>query len=65
MYAGADASYPSVPKPLSKAAREVEEILKLRQDLIDSRELLYCSPVVRLLIEEEIPRLVSLIGRDR
>lgn len=41
-------------------SRELQRIMEMRGDAIDSRELLYSSPLVRKLIEEEIPRLVTL-----
>lgn len=64
MYAVIDHDLPS-PAPAHDAlARELRRIMELRGHAIDSRELLYSSPVVRALIEQEIPRLVSLCARQ-
>ena len=46
-------------------ARELRRIMELRDDAIGSRELLYSSPLLRQLIEDEIPRLVSLCAARR
>ena len=59
---GCESTYPSA-KPTSRAASEVATILDLREQALSSRDILYCSPLVRLLIEQEIPRLATLVGR--
>jgi hypothetical protein len=65
MYAVVDHELPP-PSPAADAlTRELKRILELRADAIDSRELLYSSAVIRILIEDEIPRLVSLCARRR
>jgi hypothetical protein len=63
MYAVIDHELPARPGVPDALTRELRRILELRGDAIESRELLYSSPLIRALIEEEIPRLVSLCAR--
>ena len=63
MYAVVDHELPAPPTAADALTRELKRILELRADAIDSRELLYSSPLIRTLIEDEIPRLVSLCAR--
>lgn len=63
MYAVIDHDLPSRPGAQDALTRELHRIMELRGDAIGSRELLYSSPLIRALIEDEIPRLVSLCAR--
>jgi hypothetical protein len=63
MYAVIDHDLPRRAGTQDALTRELRRILELRGHAIESRELLYSSPVIRALIEEEIPRLVSLCTR--
>lgn len=45
--------------------RELQEIEELRERALRSRDILYCSPLARHLVEKEIPRLLELIRRSR
>lgn len=65
MYSVMDPELPPHAGAQDALTRELRRIMELRGHAIDSRELLYSSPVVRALIEEEIPRLVSLIAGRR
>jgi hypothetical protein len=65
MYAVVDHELPPPPPAADALARELRRIMELRASAVESRELLYSSPVVRALIEEEIPRLISLCTRSR
>jgi len=65
MYAVIDHDLPVRTATPDAITRELRRIMELRGDAIASRELLYSSPVIRALIEEEIPRLVSLCARRR
>ena len=49
----------------SPLTEELAAILALRDRAVGGRDLLYCSPVVRHLVEEELPRLVALAGANR
>lgn len=66
MYAIAnpDSDLPPV-RPLSPVAKEVAHVLEMRDRALASGELLYASPVVRALVEREIPRLVALLAQGR
>ena len=63
MYAVIDHDLPPRAGRQDALARELRRIMELREHAIESRELLYSSPLIRALIEEEIPRLVSLCAR--
>lgn len=63
MYAVIDHDLPPRAGAHDALTKELRRIMELRGHAIDSRELLYSSPVIRALIEEEIPRLVSLCAR--
>ena len=63
MYAVVDHELPPASPPADALTRELMRILELRADAINSRELLYSSAVIRTLIEDEIPRLISLCAR--
>lgn len=65
MYSVIDLDLPAPPAQSSRVAGELGAILQLRQAAIESRELLYCSPVIRSLVEDEIPRLVALVARGQ
>ena len=65
MYAGVDHELLPPPPATDALSRELKRILELRTSAIDSRELLYSSPIIRALIEDEIPRLVTLAIRRR
>lgn len=45
--------------------RELQEIEDLRRRALANRDILYCSPLARHLVEKEIPRLVEIIRRSR
>lgn len=55
-----DFEAPAVRLETDPRASEIAEILELRARVMASRDILYCSPAARTLIEDEIPRLVSL-----
>jgi hypothetical protein len=38
-------------------------IAELHEQVVGSRDLLYCSPAIRALIEVEIPLLLQIAGR--
>lgn len=65
MYAVIDHELPPPAHAHDALTRELRRIMELRGHAIDSRELLYSSAVIRALIEDEIPRLVSLCARQR
>lgn len=65
MYAVVDHDLPPRPATTDAMSRELRRILELRTNAIDSRELLYSSPLIRTLIEDEIPRLISLCASRR
>ena len=65
MYAVLDPGLPPHAGTQDALTRELRRIMELRGHAIDSRELLYSSPIIRALIEDEIPRLVSLAARQR
>lgn len=60
------ASSMEVPASPSAAAdsltQDLAEIMRLREVVIRSPELSYNSSLIRFLIEDEIPRLVSLLA---
>lgn len=45
--------------------RELQEVEDLRERALKSRDILYCSPVARHLVEKEIPRLLDVIRQLR
>lgn len=53
---------PARPRPLHPVAADLAGTLELRRKALESKELDYSSPMVRLLIEDEIPRLVGMIA---
>lgn len=63
MYAVVDHDLPPRPAREDALRKELLRIMELRDSAVESRELLYSSPVIRALIEDEIPRLVSLCVR--
>lgn len=63
MFALADDCTPSPKSAPSALATELALILDMRARLIESGELRHCSVLNRRLIEDEIPRLMGLIGR--
>ena len=63
MYAVIDHDLPPRAGTQDALARELRRIMELQGHAIESRELLYSSPLIRALVEEEIPRLVSLCAR--
>jgi len=65
MYAVVDHELPPPPPASDALGRELRRILELRATVVESRELLYSSPVIRSLIEDEIPRLITLAARRR
>lgn len=62
MYTTADFA-PSEPAStaLDPIESELQEIESLCQRSLANRELLYCSPSVRHIVESEVPRLVGII----
>lgn len=55
---------PPAPAPPGRPlTAEVQAILSLHQHAVSSHDLLFCSPVIRHLIESEIPRLLDLARR--
>lgn len=66
MYAFADLSDLHHPDPAADPIeRELEEIEELRRRTLANRDILYCSPPARHLVEKEIPRLIDIIRRIR
>ena len=65
MYAVVDHDLPLRPATADALTRELRRILELRASEVESRELLYSSPVIRALVEDGIPRLISLIAQRR
>lgn len=65
MYAVIDHDLPERPRSADAFTRELRRIMELRSNAIESRELLYSSAIIRTLIEDEIPNLVSLCARQR
>lgn len=65
MYAVVDHELPPPPPAKDALSRELRRIIELRTSVVESRELLYSSPIIRSLIEDEIPRLISLAARPR
>lgn len=52
---------PVAPAAQDPRAREISKILETYARVIESRDLMYCSPPIRALIEEDIPLLLSYI----
>ena len=66
MYAIADVSHSYQTQPLHDPVElELEEIEDLRQRAMANRDILYCSPAARHLVEQEIPRLIGIIRQLR
>ena len=66
MYAFADPTWMKAARAAEDPIeRELEEIEDLRQRALNNRDILYCSPAVRHLVETEIPRLVEIIREMR
>lgn len=63
MYAVIDQDLPPRSPAQDALTRELRRIMELRAHAVESRELLYSSPLIRALVEDEIPRLVSLAAR--
>ena len=49
--------------PPSPLMEELETIREMRQRVMDGRELDHCTPLVRYLIEREIPLLMNAAAR--
>ena len=53
---------PASPSAAPDSLRQdIAEIMRLREVVIQSSELSYNSSLIRFLIEDEIPRLVSML----
>lgn len=63
MYMTADACIQpkSDARALDPIERELREIEDLRRRTLQSRDLLYCSPPARHIVEREVPRLIGVI----
>lgn len=62
MYALADLTDPPHPElDADPIEREIREIEDLQGRSLANRDLLYCSPSARHLVEREIPRLIHII----
>lgn len=62
MYAS-QTEVPASPAAAPDSLRQdLAEIMRLREVVIKSPELSYNSSLIRFLIEDEIPRLVSLLA---
>ena len=66
MYAIADfSSTYELQTPQDPIELELAEIENLRQRTMANRDILYCSPAARHLVEREIPRLIGIIRQLR
>lgn len=65
MYSVLDPDLPTPRNTSAAVAGELGSILQMRQAVMESRELLYCSPMIQALVADEIPRLISLATRRR
>ena len=50
------------PQSVDPRLKEVAEILELRKRVLAGSDAAYMSPIVRLLIEHEIPRLIGILA---
>ena len=46
-------------------SQEIAKILEMHARVVESRDLMYCSPPIRALIEEDIPLLISYLRAQR
>lgn len=60
MYSLAD-HFEAPAAELDPIERELNEIEELRRRALANRDILYCSPLARHLVESEIPRLLEII----
>lgn len=65
MYSLAFNTLPSLVHGADRQAERLLEIAELHEQVARSRDLLYCSPAIRALIETEIPLLLELAGGKR
>lgn len=54
-----DQTSPTVAR-LDPRARQIARIIEMRNRVMESRDLLYCSPEIRRLIEDDMSLLINL-----
>lgn len=52
-------------QPQLTVEERIAVILALRERVMQSRDLLYASPSIRHLVEDEIPALVAMVREER